>query len=82
MDSGILAADVVDAVRRNERLAWLPIIVCSADRAFVNAYGQHVARQGCELVGKPFAPAALATRVRLLTTLPVAQVGLDANLGA
>jgi DNA-binding response OmpR family regulator len=80
MDSGILAAEVVDAVRRDERLAWLPIIVCSADRAFVDAYGQHVVRQGCELVGKPFVAAALATRVRLLTALPAAQLGLAEHL--
>jgi CheY-like chemotaxis protein len=82
MASGILAAEVVDAVRRDERCAWLPIVVCSADRAFVDAYGQHVARQGCELVGKPFAPVALATRVRLLTTLPFAQLGLAAHVTA
>jgi DNA-binding response OmpR family regulator len=80
MASRILAAEVVDAVRRDERCMWLPIIVCSADRAFVDAYGQHVARQGCELVGKPLAPAALATRVRLLTSLPVAQAPLEAHV--
>jgi DNA-binding response OmpR family regulator len=80
MASGILAAEVVDAIRRDERLTWLPIVVCSADRAFVDSYGQHVARQGCELVGKPLAPAALATRVRLLASPPVAQLGLATHV--
>jgi DNA-binding response OmpR family regulator len=82
MQSGILAAELVDAIRRDERLTWLPVVVCSADRAFVDAYGQHIVRQGCELMGKPLAPAALATRVRLLTTLPVAQLALAPHLTA
>lgn len=66
MESGILAAEVVDAMRRDDDLRSTPVIVCSADHVFLHAYGQHVVARACALIATPRELGELAAHVARL----------------
>lgn len=52
--SAISATGVVEGIRRDPRLRYTPIVVCSPDQRFLASYGEYLRGQACIVLGKPF----------------------------
>jgi CheY-like chemotaxis protein len=59
-DSGL---KVLEMVRLDRRTAAIPVIVCSADHAFLREREAHLRSLGCDTLAKPFTLDALLERI-------------------
>ena len=58
--------DLVQSIRRDPRIARIPIIVCSGDRAFIETKADELSGHGAEALEKPFHINVLIARVEQL----------------
>jgi len=61
---------VLQALRQNPATARIAVIICSADRAFVQAKRQEIATYGAEIIVKPFEITHLVETVSRLLMAP------------
>lgn len=66
-DSGL---KVLEMLRLDPRTADIPVIVCTADRAFARNNSEHLRSQGYDTLEKPFALDALLDKVRAIIGPP------------
>lgn len=55
---------VMEMMRLDPRTADIPVIVCTADRAYIRESGENLRAQGYDALEKPFALDALLEKVR------------------
>ena len=67
-DSGVR---ILETMRRDPHTAALPVIVCTADLAFLRAHGERLRALHCELLPKPFALDVLLENVTRLIGPPI-----------
>ena len=63
MDSHILAADLVDAIGRDDRIASMRVVVCSADASFLSHHADALRRSGYRVLSKPLDMSQLIAAV-------------------
>lgn len=61
---------VIELMRLDPRTTAIPVIVCTADRAFIRDNGEYLRTQGYDTLEKPFALDALVEKVRAMIGPP------------
>lgn len=58
-----LGYHLLEAIRRNSHLHDTPVIICTADRGFLEDYAQRLQELDCDWLEKPFAIDDLLTKL-------------------
>ena len=61
---------VIEVMRLDPRTTAIPVLVCTADRAFTRENGENLRAQGYDTLEKPFALDALLDMVRAMIGPP------------
>jgi DNA-binding NtrC family response regulator len=72
--SAVTAVAIVERLRADRVLRYIPVVVCSPDGRFLHSYGEFLRGQGCVVIGRPFNEDRLIEVVDRAVSLSAAPV--------